>query len=368
MSSQKTMKDDPRIIDVLKDDLRRGDFGTTMKKDYRELKEFMLDVERQKRLTEMGKFKRWFVLSWWLLKSLFFRLTPARRLLVVLACILLLVSNTFRFENENVSVNSNTGLTGGIILVFILMLELKDKLLAKEELEEGHAVQKSLMPERSPQVPGWNLWLFTRSANEVGGDLVDYLKVDDDRHSVALADVAGKGLSAALLTAKLQATIRAVAPDFSSLDELGVKLNHIFHRDSPPNLFASLVFIDFRSQEGTIRVLNAGHFPPVMVHEQQIQPLEKGGAALGIMKDASYTEHVLEMKSGDLLFVYSDGIIEAKNEAGDFWGEQRLFALLPALSRFPVDQIGERLLGDVDRFVGTARAHDDISIAILKKE
>ena len=100
---------------------------------------------------------------------------------------------------------------GIAILLFILMLELKDKLLAREELEAGRAVQRALMPDSGPTIPGWDVSLFTRSANDVGGDLVDYVPLDDQRNGLVLGDVAGKGLPAALLMAKLQSTLRALA-------------------------------------------------------------------------------------------------------------------------------------------------------------
>ena len=96
----------------------------------------------------------------------------------------------------------------------MLILELKDKLIARSELEEGQKVQRALMPIENPIVDGWDLMLFTRSANDVSGDLVDFLKINDERIAITIADVAGKGLSAALLTAKLQATVRAICRGF----------------------------------------------------------------------------------------------------------------------------------------------------------
>jgi len=122
-------------------------------------------------------------------------------------------------------------------------LELKDKLHAKTELEEGRSVQNALMPEENPKVDGWDIWLYTRPANDVGGDLLDFTKISENNYGISLGDVAGKGLSAALLMAKLQSTIRAIVPDYISLSEFGNKLNHIFCRDSLPKLFSSLIYI-----------------------------------------------------------------------------------------------------------------------------
>jgi serine phosphatase RsbU (regulator of sigma subunit) len=251
--------------------------------------------------------------------------------------------------------------------LFIIMLELKDKLIAHEELEAGHAVQNALMPERTPPVSGWGLWLFTRSANEVGGDLVDFINISPDRVGVTLGDIAGKGLRAALLTAKLQATIRALAPDFSSLSELGRKLNFIFCRDSLPNLFASVVYLEVQPNAGSIRLVNAGHLPPLIVRGAQLERTDKGGMALGLSPQATYQEQRLELNTNDMVFVYSDGLTEARNESGAFFGEQKILDLLPQLATYSPQQIGDRLLAEIDRFVGDARTYDDITIAILKR-
>jgi phosphoserine phosphatase RsbU/P len=311
----------------------------------------------------MGNVKGAFVSGWWLLKSMFFKLTPARRLLIVIACVLLLLD----VRSNQQGVNVNLVFLGGLVVLFVLMLELKDKLVARKELEAGRAVQMALMPERSPSVPGWNLWLFTRSANEVGGDLVDFLKVSESRFGVALGDVAGKGLSAALLATRLQATLRALVHDCTSMSELGSLLNTIFCRDCLRSIFSSLAYIELHPDSGTARILNAGHFPPIIIRGSRIERMEKGGPALGIMPDPSYVEEKLVLQPGELLFVYSDGLTEARNVQGEFFGERRLSELLAKLTALPPNRLGERVVAEVDRFIGDARVNDDLSIAIIGK-
>jgi phosphoserine phosphatase RsbU/P len=342
------------------DDFKRTDFERSMKRDYKELRDFMLTEEREKRLKEMRTVRRILYMSWWFLEGLILKLTPARRLLLLVAVIFVIGS----WGNNG---NQGPHLLGALILLFIIMLELKDKLIAHEELEAGHAVQNALMPERTPQLPGWSLWLFTRSANEVGGDLVDFISISPERAGVTLGDIAGKGLRAALLTAKLQATIRALAPEASSLSELGLKLNFIFCRDSLPNLFASVVYLEARPNAGTVRMVNAGHIPPIVVRNGQLEKTEKGGMALGLSPQAVFSEQRLELNTNDLIVVYSDGLTEARNEQGAFFGEQKLLDLLPQLATYTPQQIGERLLAEIGRFVGDARAYDDITIALLKR-
>ncbi len=348
------------------EDLRRGDFERSMKRDYRELRDFMITEEREKRLKEMKTVKRALFISWWFLEGLILKLTPARRILLLVALILFFGAVEFG-SNRTATSFQGTHLLGALVLLFIIMLELKDKLIAHEELEAGHAVQNALMPERTPQVPGWSLWLFTRSANEVGGDLVDFINISPERVGVTLGDIAGKGLRAALLTAKLQATIRALAPDFPSLSELGQKLNFIFCRDSLPNLFASVVYLEVQPDTGSTRLVNAGHLPPLILRGAQLEKTEKGGIALGLSTQAVYHEQHITLNTNDLLFVYSDGVTEARNEQGAFFGEQQILDLLPQLATYSPQQIGERLLAEIDRFIGYARAYDDITIAILKR-
>jgi sigma-B regulation protein RsbU (phosphoserine phosphatase) len=367
-NTSSTLGHEPKIGSVLLGDLRQGDFIGTVRRDFKELKGFMLTEERQKRLKEMGRVKRGVFISLWLMKALILKLTPARRLLLLISILLVWLSTSIGYEGHNLHLRTDTAIAGAVVLLFVLMLELKDKLVAQKELEAGRAVQEALMPERSPHVPGWSLWLFTRSANEVGGDLVDFMRINSNRFGVALGDVAGKGLRAALLMAKLQATLRALVPDVVSLGELGTKLNQIFSRDSIPTIFASLAYLEVKSDSGLVRVLNAGHFPPLIVRGARVEKMERGGAALGILHTATFVEQTIDLEKGDSLVVYSDGLTEARNERGDYFGEQRLLALLSQLTGLQTAQLGERLIAEVDSFMGEARANDDLSVALLRRE
>lgn len=358
---------EPKLTKLLREDIRHGDFRRTLRRDWSELKEFYLDQNRQERLQQMGWLKRWILIVWWLLKSLFLKLTPVRRILLVISFWLMVQANTIRYSDEHLQFDSDTGKLGFVVLLFILMLELKDKLLAQSELATGRSVQRALMPKQNPAIPGWELWLMTRPANEVGGDLVDYLEVGKNRFGIALGDVAGKGLKAALLMAKLQATLRALASDFSSLADLGTKLNAILRRDGLPDSFASLVYLELQSDSGTVRLLNAGHLPPLVLRGSTVEEIAQGTAALGVLPGAIGVEQQIELQPGDTLVVYSDGLSEARNATGEFFGDERVLALLPSCTQRSATQIGNLLLAEVDRFVGDARAHDDLSMIVLKR-
>lgn len=345
----------------LKSDITDTGLKDNFIREFRDVREFFIDEKQQEQLQQMGRFKRWLYTSAWLLKALFLKLTPNRRILFIISIVFIV---TGRGNNNNIG---GLDVVGLLILIFILMLELKDKLLARDELEAGRFVQHALMPERSPQIPGWTLWLFTRPTNEVGGDLLDYQQIDEQWYGVALGDVAGKGLGAALFMAKLQATLRAIVPDAKSLSKMGEKLNEIFRRDCLPQSFASLVYAMFRNDSGKVRILNAGHLPPLIVRESGIEEMPKGDPALGIQPAAKYQEQRIEINKGEIFLIYSDGVTEARNESGEFFGEKRLTNMLADIKKLSAKDFGEKIVGEVDKFVGNAKRADDLSIVVLKR-
>jgi hypothetical protein len=357
-----TLKQDWRYV---RDDVRpgwRAMFETTMA----ELKEFYLTPEHRQRLARTNRLWRWVSLGWLLLKSLFLKLSPARRVAFLVA-LFLLVSAPGLSSGGRASVNVNTPVLGSILLVGILLLELKDKLLARHELEAGRAVQRALMPEYCPMLEGWDVWMYTRPANDVGGDLVDCLELGEGRVGFALADVAGKALPAALLMAKVQATLRALATDATSLSDLAARTNAILCRDGLPNRFATLVYLDVRDGDGGVRLVNAGHMPPVRISGTAFHDLPHGDMALGMMPGSVYQEQHEELESGEMLVIYSDGLTEALNEAGEFYGDERLRAVFPGLSALSAVAAGTKILESVDAFIGTTRPYDDLSLVILKR-
>lgn len=339
-------------------DWKTSEIPQTLRQDLQETYDFYLDRDTRGRLEDMHPAKRWLVSSWLLVKNAFLKLTPTRRIVMALAVVL--------------AVDGAGGDISNLFLaflgtLFILGLELKDKLLARDELEAGRAVQSALMPDQTPRFPGWDIWLYTSPANEVGGDLIDCQRVDKDRFSVSLGDVSGKGLGAALFMAKLQATVRAIAPSIHSLSELGARVNEIFCRDGLPGRFASLVYVEL-SADKAVRVVNAGHLPPHLVTAGGIEELEKGGPAIGLTARARYVETETTMNHGDVLVIVSDGVTEARNEVGAFFGDDRLHRLLAHAAGRTAREVGEHIVDAVETFVGSARPSDDLSVAIVVRE
>ena len=357
-----TIKQDWRYV---RDDVR-PEWRTTLRTTLAEVKEFYLTPEHRQQLAAMSAFRRWAWLGWWLLKSLFLKLTPLRRFVFLIALVLL-VSSPRVTTGSGTSVTVDGQLFGTFLLLCLLLLELKDKLLARHELEAGRAVQRALMPERCPNLAGWDVWLYTRPANDVGGDLVDCLELGPGRVGFALADVAGKALPAALLMAKVQSTLRALATDAPSLSDLAAKTNDILCRDGLSNRFATLVYVDLRSNDDAVRLVNGGHMPPVLVSAGGYHELQRGDMALGMVPGAAYHEQRQDVKPGEMLVVYSDGLTEALNAAGEFYGEDRLRMGFAGLSSLSAKEAGARILDAVDAFIGTTRPYDDLSLVILKR-
>jgi serine phosphatase RsbU (regulator of sigma subunit) len=348
-------------------ELNLDNFKSTIRRDFKELKEFFLDEDRLRKLENKKLFERGLIMAWLLFKGLFLKLTAVRRALLILAVALLVINISGTIGKNDLRFDGYFKIIGGVVLLFILMLELKDKLLAHDELAAGRQVQLALMPESDPKIPGWDVWLYSMPANDVGGDLVDYIKLSEDRYGLALGDVAGKGLSAALFMAKLQATLRALVTEFDSLAGLGAKINQIFHRDSISKSFASLVYLEVKPKSGRINFLNAGHLPPLILRDGKVEFSEKGNLGLGILAKANYKVKRAQLRRGDLFIVYSDGVTEAQNENGDFFGNERLLYLITGLDNPFVSEVGTKILEAVAGFVGEAPRHDDLSLLILKR-
>ena len=351
---------------TLRDDFRQGGFFKNLKQEFKELEFFYLDDERRELLKNMGWFKRTFKSMIWLFKSLFFHLTTVRRILLVVA-VVLFFSISAQINGNDVQIQRNGSIVSIFIFLFILMLELKDKLLAKNELRAGRAVQTALMPEQEPDFPGWQLFLFSRPANDVGGDLVDFFKIDDNQADITLCDVAGKGLPAALFAAKMQASLRAIAPDYSSIAKLSSKINEIFCRDGISSRFASLLFLRLEKDSGMVRMVNAGHLPPLLVQKQGIKELPKGDPAIGLKDKITYKELSVSINPGEFLLLYSDGLTEARDENETFYGDERLTTLLKRRRSDSTAQIAREILHSVETFTGDAPKTDDLSFVILKR-
>jgi len=361
------------LVDVLVDDVhvvfedvRTRGWNRAVGGAFTSLEAFYLTDDERRQLAEMKPLRRFLHRIGWFIRGLLMKLTPARRIMLAVALVTLTLGIQ-RIDINRKHVTLHFPAIGSGLLFLVLVLELKDKLTARDELEAGRKVQLALLPSDSPRIPGWDIWLYTQPANDVGGDLVDHLPIDANRHAVALGDVAGKALPAALLSVKLQATIRALAPYFEALGDLGAGVNRILYRDGLPTRFASLVYLLLTADSGQIRVLNAGHMPPLLLRDGIATPMARGSMVLGIMPDTLFTEQSIDLIPNDLLVVYSDGVSEAMDESGDFFGDERLFAVVQQSGNVSARAAGEHILSRVKTFIGHAAPSDDLSLMVLRR-
>lgn len=344
------------------EDLRRG----KLRRELGSIYEFYLDDERKERLRRMNRFQRSVYLLAWLLKSLFLKLSPLRRVALLLAG-LFAIQGPWVVYFGKIQAAIDLRPLGFLIVLVILMLELKDKLLARDELEIGRQVQLALLPQDVPAIAGWTVWMYTMPANDVGGDLVDWVPLGAGKVGIALGDVAGKGLGAALLMAKLQSTLRALAPDTPSLVDLGQRLNNILFRDGLPNRFATLVYLELDPAKDEVRLLNAGHLPPLVIRHAGIEKMPPSVPPVGMFADIRYAELAASLAPGESMLVFSDGLTEAVDAQGVYFGDQPLAGLLPRLRGLAPQQAGNLILAEVERFKGEGPPHDDLSLVLVQR-
>ena len=324
-------------------------------------------------------FKRTFRSGWALFYVMLMKLSPARRVLLLLA-VGLFVAPILAIILPSAQSRDLDGFFqfSAIALFILLVLELADRVTMKRDLEIAREIQTWLVPRHPPQIPGIEIAFATQPANTVAGDFYDaFLRPSASPGDesgpllVAVADVAGKSVPAALLMATFQAGLRTLGSAPGSLDELVDRLDRYACAHSLGGLRFTTAFIaEIAPGARRLTYINAGHNAPILLHEGGAQErLEIGGIPLGISLDGASSHYDLgnvELRAGDTLIIFTDGLVEAMNEKGEEYGESRLVALLNAGRGVTAEQILQNILADVSNFVGFVRQHDDITCMVAR--
>jgi len=238
-----------------------------------------------------------------------------------------------------------------------------------EQMRLAGVIQRRMIPQKSLQVMGLDIAATYIPCFDVGGDLYDFFQISDSRIVVIIADVIGKGIPAAIMMSMFRGTVRAYAVGENgnkTIEEIVGKLNWVACRECENGEFISLFYAIIDVKEKTITYCNCGHEPTVLIREGRILELERGGLVLGVEAEARYETESLELKDGDCLLFYTDGLIDAANFEGEFWGRGKM---LEAARRFCNDS-AELLIKDIltyrRRFVGLVRQIDDTSVIVVK--
>jgi phosphoserine phosphatase RsbU/P len=329
------------------------------------------DVDWQA-MTKDRSWKRPFRIAWALFQAMLMKLTPARRVVLLVGCVMLFLDFRFNFGERQYSLDF--GGFGTLLLFFLLALELADRVTMKRDLEIAREIQHWLVPERPPAVPGVDIAFATRPQNTVAGDYYDaFLRAGPEGHAgqsllMVVADVAGKSVPAALLMATFQASLRALAARPGNLDELAGGLNRYACDHSLSGMRFTTAFIaEYDASSRRVGYINAGHNPPFLRRASgAVERLAQGTVPFGIDAAAEYHTESVSIGQGDLLVIFTDGLPEAVDSTGAEYGEVRLQNRVEHFNTESAAAVLAAIMADVDGYVGHARQHDDITCVVVR--
>jgi sigma-B regulation protein RsbU (phosphoserine phosphatase) len=266
-------------------------------------------------------------------------------------------------------------------------------------------VQRRLFPQRPPEVPSLDLYGVCHPASGVGGDYYDFLVLGNGQIGIAVADVAGKGISAALLMSIVQASLRSQAPSVNGMiTELVSSMNRLLHRSTGPSSYATFFYAQFDEKTKLLTYVNAGHNPPILVQSRPtlrsvegslntgqalvlagdsrssrsvtaevdtelincVNSLDTGGVAIGLFEKCVYEQETIEMKCGDVLVAYTDGVTETLNANGEEFGEARLRNVITDWAHLSALELSEKIVHSVREWCHDTPQQDDLTLAIMK--
>jgi serine phosphatase RsbU (regulator of sigma subunit) len=236
----------------------------------------------------------------------------------------------------------------------------------QRELELCRRIQSDMLPHSALRLGPTEVKGISIPAREVGGDFFNYFELPGGDVAVLVGDVSGKGISAALLMANIQATLRARLPLEMDLAKLTTAIDQEIEASTPPGVYATLFLGILDPIAKTLRYVNAGHHPQFVVRADGLVPLGSGGMPVGLFAGHGYVERTVQLDDDDLLFFYTDGLVELENETGDMFGADRLESLLRADGRRGVDTLLERAESGVRDFRGKAEPFDDLTMMALR--
>lgn len=238
----------------------------------------------------------------------------------------------------------------------------------ENEIAIAREVQSQLFPQVLPALPGLELAAICRPARVVSGDYYDFIRTSQDCVGIAVADISGKGIFAALLMASLQAALRSQA----SLDgkcgtaELVARLNRHVFRNTSDDRYATFFYADFDVSTRMLTYTNAGHLAPFFVSGDKVLELSEGGTVIGMFEECPYTQGSIKVEQGSLLVAFSDGLTEPENVYGEEFGMQRLKEEILRQRSMPPQRIAENLIAAAEQWAGTPEQADDITVVIAR--
>jgi len=244
-------------------------------------------------------------------------------------------------------------------------VEAAQRELQEQELQRAREIQQSLLPKTIPQLPGFEIEGAWEPARVVGGDYYDVIRLSETRVAICIADVVGKSVSAALLMASVQATVRAFALEARSPASLCARVNSVLCNNIASGRFVTMFYGVLDADKKTFQYSNAGHLYPIVVNgEGKTRQLDDGGALLGVLPDWEYSDSMIELNAGDRLLLFTDGITEAACAAGEEFGEGRVATIAEHHATRSAGEIKDQLLADVKAFCDS-QLQDDATLIVV---
>jgi phosphoserine phosphatase RsbU/P len=368
----------PRFIqtlhNILTRDLTWDDLNKSLNEDMRGMYEFyarsMKSVEGEPR-----GMKRSMRFISHLFVAFLLKLTPPRRLMYAIAFVFMIVALS---EGRTAS-----AVYAFIIVTFLLAMELADKLITKDELSVARDIQLSLQPTGTIMVPGYELVSHSEVAKQVGGDYYDVIHLPDGSTLTVIGDVSGKGISSALYVVKMQTALQLFATETNDPRELLIRLNSHVYGHLKRNYFLSLFLVKLQS-DGNVALCRAGHPPALLCRatDNSITWLKPNGIAVGMapssnggaeseQKSTSFSNSIeiqsLQMESGDILFLFTDGVIETVDTDGKEYGLERIANVMKQCPGKPIEQVRQDIIAELSRHRAGADLRDDTTFVLLKR-
>jgi sigma-B regulation protein RsbU (phosphoserine phosphatase) len=262
------------------------------------------------------------------------------------------------------SFNLMTGSISGLIE------EQKKRQRLENEISIAREVQSQLFPRVLPKVPGVDIQAICKAARSVSGDYYDFIQLSPKHVAIALADISGKGISAALLMASLQAALRSqlltAGSEEISTAELVARLNRHLVRNTGDDRFATFFIAVYDCEARTLRYTNAGHLPSFLIARDSAVHLSKGGMVLGVVEDCCYEEEIVQVPENAMLVAYSDGLVEPENVYGEEFGIKRLQQAAVYVQASPPKVVAEALMNAAEEWAGTPEQADDMTVIVAR--
>ncbi|MEM1206497.1 MAG: GAF domain-containing SpoIIE family protein phosphatase, partial [Acidobacteriota bacterium] len=249
---------------------------------------------------------------------------------------------------------------------FLLEDQLEKRRMA-EQLAVGAQIQRGLLPSENPTLDGYDIFGSNRSCYEIGGDYYDFVTKEDGKLAVVVADISGKGVGAALLMAVLQASLRALIHTAVEPAELVRQLNRVLVENSPGNKFATLFYAELDPVHHRLEYVSGGHNPSLLSIEGTLEELGSSGPIVGLVPRATFRSRTVDLPAGATLFVYTDGVTELMNDAGEEFGTERLTALLGDDGWHDAGQLVDKVHHAMYDFVESDRFDDDSTMVVVRR-